>query len=324
MNIIPIDSIKSLYNCKGSFQNAKSFLKYVNKLLELEPIENIYTEHYFNNNNFTKIVCAMVEGKSYSNVKQLSSKIGNLTGIVQRTLKHNETNMLSNFVKQLQSSTTPLNMEVKPILFTAEPWTDLVMKFKDILQDKYALNNCKVVCVCYLHEYVLRISEIFHTTVQPVDGFNHLNLKDLTWTINVHKNFAKDLKPRVFNITQEFADDIKQLLSPHSIFIIHKANYSPYSSAFVHSTVSMPASIPCNSEVRNSFEEWHYKDSKKNLDYVVKYSENVLGHCKATVDEYYTKNDTVLAINDQLLQNKRRVVGYCKTTGDVLGFYRWF
>jgi hypothetical protein len=303
---ISIDNLQQQYPNKGTFANTRSFIRSINRFLELAPDTGIYTDHYIA--SFSKIVCRMIESESYPNVMQLSSKLGSLSGAIQRTLKPNEPNKFSTLVKSLSSDTTPLNMPIRPMTFTAEPWNQLNVKFQRILKDDYCL-NAKVIALCYIHEYCLRIAEIFHTSINPIDGFNHLNLDTCIWTINNHKNFNKEGKPRVFEVSQEFVDGLKLLLNPYSPYLLHKKNYQPYTTCFTHNTANLPADMPCNSEVRNSFEEWSWKHSGKTQEQLLYHSIHVLGHAESTVREHYTRNDTVLEINAMM---RRKPIGYTR------------
>jgi hypothetical protein len=303
---ISIDNLQQQYPNKGTYANTRSFIRSINRFLELAPDTGIYTDHYIA--SFSKIVCHMIASETYANVMQLSSKLGSLSGAIQRTLKPNEPNKFATLVKSLSSDTTPLNMPVRPMTFTAEPWDDLKVKFERILSGDY-FTNAKVIALCYMHEYCLRISEIYHTAIEPIDGCNYLNLDTCIWTINNHKNFLKQGKPRVFEVTREFVEQLKLLLNPHSFYLLHKKNFTPYTTCFTHNTANMPADIPSNSEVRNSFEEYHWKSSGRSQEQLLHHSINVLGHQESTVREHYTRNDTVLEINAMML---RKPIGYTR------------
>lgn len=303
---ISIDDLQQQYTNKGTFANVRSFVRTINRFLELQPDTGIYKDHYIE--NFSKIVCHMIASESYANVMQLSSKLGSLSGAIQRTLKPNSPNKFSTLVKSLSSDTTPLNMPIRPMTFTAENWQNLTCKFEKVLSGEHH-NNAKVIALCYIHEYCLRIAEIYHTVTVPIDGWNHLNLDTCTWTIHLHKNFHKEGKPRVFEVSREFVDHLKLLLNPYSPYLIHKKNFTPYTSCFTHNTANLPENIPCNSEIRNSYEEYAWKSSGRSQEQLLHHSVNVLGHAESTVREHYTKNDTVLAINAEL---RRKCLGYTK------------
>lgn len=305
--LVSIDDLQVQYTNRGTYSNVRSFVRTTNRFLELKPDTGIYTDHYIE--NFSKIVCHMIASNSYANTMQLTSKLGLLTGAIQRTLRPNEPNKFSSLVKSLSSDTTPLEMPIRPMTFTAEPWSCLVDKFKKILSEEEHCSNAKVVALCYIHEYCLRISEIFHTTTVPVDGWNHLDLETCIWTVNNHKNFVKEGKPRVFEVSREFVEDLKKLLNPYSCYLLHKKNYQPYTTAFTHNTANLPPYIPCNSEIRNSYEEYAWKESGKSQEQLLYHSINVLGHNENTVKEHYTRNDTVLEINAQL---RRKPIGYTR------------
>jgi hypothetical protein len=94
----------------------------------------------------------------------------------------------------------------------------------------------------------------------------------------------------------------------------------------------MGAEIPCNSECRNSYEQWAWKESGRSQEECLSWSINVLGHSESTVLEYYTKQQVTLEINDKIKHPETIVIEpkdmrqkiVDKKTGKLLGYYRWF
>jgi hypothetical protein len=327
--LMRIDTLANTYTNKGSFANTKSFIRSVNRMLELSPDDCIYPEHYIE--QFQTIVCKMVASETYPNTSQLISKLGCITGALNR-IYTDKPNPFSALVKSLSSTLVPLDMPVRQIDFTAPPWQEICDKLDKVLADPYASINAKNIAICFRHDYVLRISEIFNTTFVKMEGFNHLDLENRTWTIVNHKTVHRTKEPRRFTVTEEFCNDIKKLKHDTCQYLLYKNNLTGYTSATTQHTAGMGAEIPCNSECRNSYEQWAWRESGRSQDEALAWSVNVLGHSEATVLEYYTKQNVTLEINDKIKhpetiviepQDMRRQI-IDKKTGKVLGRYRWF
>jgi hypothetical protein len=314
-----IDDFKETYVNKGTFANTKTFVKYINKILDL-PEDEIHNETYVE--RFNELVVALIKTDRYPSTTQLSSKLGCLTGLLNR-IYVSKPNPLISLVKSLSSTVTPLNLTPRATPFTAPKWTDVLTNLKVIIDKDYP-PGAKIIATFYLHEYVLRVSEIFHTTFVKMDGFNHLDIENKEFVIYNHKNMTKSKEPRKFPITDEFINDIVKFRHPICPYLIFKNTFAPYLSTLTHTTVQMPDTIPSNSECRNSFEEWNYKHSGRPVSECEQWSLNVLGHSLNTVQEHYTRNDTVLEINEMLKEDKRKKCGFSKSSGKCIGYYRWW
>lgn len=321
----PIDFYASTYQNRGSFANVKSFVRYVNRILELSPDDNVYPGYY--EKHFKTIVCRMIKSEQYATLNQLISKLGNLTGLLNRVYT-TKVNPLIQLVKDLNSTLTPLDFKERGVAFTAPPWDKICEDLKKVLIDSTVDKNAKVIAVCYLHENVLRVAEIFNTTLKKIEGFNHLDLESGTWTIYNHKNKLKSDKPRQFLVTEEFVNDIYRVLDGDTCpFLIHKDTLTAYTSSLTHHTARMPSYIPSNSECRNSYEQWSHKDSGRDPTEANWRSINILGHSVNTAHEHYTRNDTVIEINAELSKMQSSCekvpVGRDKS-GKIVGYYKFF
>ena len=279
-----IESIKSLYSNIRTYNNAKSKLKRVNQLLGLTPDNEIHTERYVEQFAMMAHMLLTTPGTAGGMIKskdELTAFIGAIIGAVTRTL-NGEHNPLSTLYAKLRISDIP---NPKPE-HDAEPWN--IVQGKLYEASLFCSNDFgRMVALIYSHGYVLRVGEIFTTSVKPIPGYNHLDLDTGTWTVTNHKNKARG--DRKFTVTQELLQAIKPYLNPGCPFMIHKSTLRPYTIQTL-AIIGLTDYLPSNSQLRNSYEEWNWNSSKRNREEKLHWSVNVLGHSEHTVQGYYTSN----------------------------------
>jgi hypothetical protein len=279
-----IESILPLYTNQRTYNNAKSKLKRVNQLLQLTPVNEIHTQAYVDNFPRMCHLLLTTKGTSGGVIKskdELTAFIGAIIGAVTRTL-NGEHNPLSTQYAKLRIADIP---NPKPE-FNADPWEITLQKLYD------AATNCpndfgRLVSCIYSHGYVLRVGEIFTTTIKPIPEYNHLDLDTGVWTISNHKNKARG--DRTFKVNEECLIKIRTFVNPKCPFLIHKSTLRPYTVQTL--AVIELTDLPANSQLRNSYEQWNWNASGRTRDQKLHWSINVLGHSEATVQGYYTRND---------------------------------
>lgn len=286
----PIESIAELYDNPRSYANAKSKLKRINELLHLEPTNAIHTEEYVR--QFSRMCHLLMTetGRKGGQVKtkdQLTAYVGALVGAVTRTLD-GERNPLKESYAKLKASDIP-----NPVLeHDAPPWSTLKQQLEEAFM--FTDNDFgRMVALIYSYGYVLRIAELFNTTIKPMEGFNYLNLDTGEWTITQHKNKARS-GARQFTIDKGLLDMIRGFVKRKVPYLIYKSTKEPYT---VHTLAVIGLNdLPSCSQIRNSYEQWNWNQSKRTHEERLDWSLNVLGHKYETAIVHYTKNN----INSEL------------------------
>jgi hypothetical protein len=278
-----IESIKEAYDNQRTYQNTKTRLKRVNTLLRLEPVNVIHTDEYVR--NFSQLAhLLMTEIGSHGGILKSKSElvgyIGSISGAVSRANKG--FNPLTQLLSRLKLTDIP---DQKPT-FDAEPWVDTLAKLDN------AIARCpnqfgKIVAVCYKHGYVLRVGEIFLTSIKDHETFNYLDMDNLKWYIRFHKNQRRGV--REFPVTQEFIDELNLYRGGGHHLLVHKTTYEPY-TVQTHGVLELD-SLPSNSQIRNSYEEYNWNGSDRTYEEKLNWSVNVLGHSENTVMAHYTSNN---------------------------------
>jgi hypothetical protein len=289
-----ITTIKPLYKNAKTFACVKSLVKKVNTLMGLEPIYELHYQHYVKN---FELLCNRLITSSTAHTKdQLLSQLNNLVGAFSR-MKHDQTEFRQKIIELKLDATA--NIPNTPPPFDARPWSEIKAIFRYEM-----LNNpnhfARIIACIYFHGYVLRCNEIFNTTTKdltPKSAPNFLDLTNHVWVIREHK--TKDSAGnRTFNVSPEFVQDIKQIITMPDWLLIYKTNYSQYSNGSLK-TVNL--SSVSNMEARNSAEEFNWKQSNRTLAEKRYYSENVLGHSEICAKKYYTCHsiaERIMSIND--------------------------
>jgi hypothetical protein len=277
-----IESIKDAYDNKRTYQNTKTRLKRVNSLLRLEPNNVIHTEEYVN--NFSSLAHLLMtntgdKGGVIKSKTELIGYIGSISGAVTRLNKG--FNPLTQLLARLKLTDIP---DTKP-KFDAEPWTNTLVKLNAVIKD--CPNQFgKIVAVCYKHGYALRVGEIFLTSITDHPTFNYLDMDNLKWYIRFHKNVRRGT--REFPVTKEFIDELNLYRGGGHHLLIHKTTYEPYAMQ-THAVLELD-SLPSNSQIRNSYEEYNWNTSGRTYEEKLNWSVNVLGHSENTVMAHYTSN----------------------------------
>ncbi len=271
----------SLYSNHRTYANAKSKLKRVNQLLQLTPDNEIHTQAYVDEFPLMCHLLLNTTGTSGGKIKskdELTAYVGAIIGAVSRI---ETVNPLQDLYAKLRIADIP---NPKPE-FDAPPWDLTLTKLYNAAANCSNHFGCLVAHI-YSRGYVLRIGEVYNTSVVPIPGYNHLDLDTGQWTIKMHKNQARG--ERQFKVDQETLATIKGFVNPRCSFLIHKSTMKPY-------TVQTLAKIgltdlPSNSQLRNSYEQWNWYESNRSREEQLHWSINVLGHSHQTVLGFYTKN----------------------------------
>ena len=283
-----ISNAKDLYDNVKTYANVKSALKRVNELMGYEPALDLHYEKYVQH---FELICGKILSSGLSKTKtDLLQKFNFIVGIASR-LKIDPTDLRQK-VMELKLDTTQTIPDAQP-QNDARPWSEMLQVLQheiDTNKNKFA----KIMCICFKHGYVLRCGEIFKTTTGfniPTTKLNFLDLNSRQWTITEHKSQGsagvggRSIPARTFPVTKEFVDELRPYIYVPEFLLIYKSNRSAYSTHLLH---SVDIDSFSNNELRNSYEEWNWRNSGRTLAQKRFWSENIIGHSEIIAKLYYT------------------------------------
>lgn len=258
-----IENYRHLYKCDSTYYSIKKAVKRCNVFLGLEPETVIHIDEW--QQDFDLIVQGIIETMEFPT-------------------NHNVYNNLipiSRFCKMTRIDTDWAAMcrelRKKDLDFsgcrTARPWNELLVLINDHIKNNTS-SAARIICICYKHGYVLKISEIANThLLEDRPDRNFLDLETCRWTIRTQKNRKRP--QRSFYVSGEFLEELCNEISSDWNTLIGKTNDKEYSKC----TMRLPYfGIPDFSvrEIRTSWEKManEQPDQKERR----KYSALVLGH----------------------------------------------
>lgn len=276
-----IEMIKSTYENAKTFANAKSIVKRINGLLELTPANYVHEHMYVA--EFETLCARMFTAGVAKTKKDIVYTLNQLVAIVKR-FDINKTHGIRDKIDAFNYG--DFKLPEKDVTETCvRPWSEMLELFNYEI-DNNPNRNAKLACVMFKHGYVLNIREMFSTSTKfarPIIAQNHLDLDELTWSLQDHKN-DRVTGARKFKVTQEFADELKKYIEMRDYLIFYKSDFQMYGTALLSSIGLSGFTI---TEVRDSY--LHYIWSNCTKEDATKISLDIIGYLPEAVKRYVVK-----------------------------------
>lgn len=264
-----IDMIKSSYENPKTFANAKSMIRRINNLLELKPADYVHEHLYVA--EFETLCARLFTAGIAKTKKDIVYTLNQLVAIIKR-FDISKIRDLRDKIDGFNYGNATLP-ELDAVSDKVRPWEEMLKLFDEEIENN-PNRNAKLACVMFKHGYVLNIKEMFATTTglgRPIIAQNFLDLNNLVWTLNDHRNDAVT-GARKFPVTQEFADELKKYIELDNYLIFHKSNYEMFGTAQLTSVGINSFKI---TEVRDSY--LHYIWSNISNEDATEISADIIG-----------------------------------------------
>lgn len=284
-----MDMIKDTYESGKTFANAKSMVKRINNLMELKPADYVHEHLYVA--DFETLCARLFTAGVAKTKKDIVYMLNQLVAIVKR-FDINKTHGLRDKIDAFNYGDAKLP-EVDVTENSARPWEVMLELFNYEIEHN-PNRNAKLACVIYKHGYCLNIREMYATSTKlnrPIISQNYLDLDNLTWTLNDHKNDSVT-GPRKFAVTQEFVDEAKKYIEMKDYLLFYKSNFQMYGTSLLS---SIGISAFTNTEVRDSYMAWMWSNHTK--EEATKISYDVIGYLPEAIKRYAVKY-TLVGRND--------------------------
>ena len=276
-----MDLIKSTYENGKTFANAKSMIRRINNLLEITPIDYVHEHLYVD--NFETLAARLFTAKIAKTKKEIVYTLNQLSAIIKR-FNISKTQNLRDRIDAFNYGDFKLP-ERDLTETTARPWEEMLKLFNDEIENNP--NRCaKLASVIFKHGYVLNIKEIYSTSTKlgrPIIAQNFLDLDNLTWILNDHKN-DRVTNARKFAVTQEFVDELKKYIEMENYLLFYKSNFEVYNTSLLS---SIGISDFTNTEVRDSYLQWIWSNLTK--EDAMRISETVVGYLPEAIKKFAVK-----------------------------------
>jgi len=276
-----LEFIKSTYENSKTFANAKSLVKRINNLLELKPNEYVHPHMYVS--EFEKLAARLFTAGIAKTKKEIVYTLNQLSAIIKR-FDISKTQNLRDKIDGFNYSDIKLP-ERDLTETTARPWEEMLQLFNYEIENNP--NRCaKLACVIFKHGYCLNIKEIYSTTTKlnrPIIAQNFLDLDNLTWILNDHKN-DRVTNARKFSVTQAFVDEARKYIEMENYLLFFKSNFEMYGTSLLS---SIGISGFTNAEVRNSY--LHYIWSNYSKEDAMRISSNIIGFLPEAIKRFAVK-----------------------------------
>ena len=276
-----MDIIKGSYENTKTFANARAMVRRINNLLELKPADYVHEHLYVA--EFETLCARLFTAGIAKTKKDIVYTLNQLVAIIKR-FDISKINNLRDKIDGFNYGDAELP-ERDVIGDGVRPWSEMLELFDDEIENN-PNRNAKLACVIFKHEYVLNIKEMFATTTglgRPSIAQNFLDLNNLTWTLNDHRNDAVT-GARKFNVTQEFANELKKYIELDNYLLFYKSNYEMYGTSQLTSVGIDSFKI---TEVRDSY--LHNIWSNLSKDDATKISSEIIGYLPEAIKRFEKK-----------------------------------
>ena len=199
--------------------------------------------------------------------------------------------------QRMQLGNIPI--DVKPYDKDVPDW-EILSKILDEQNIKCNSPAGRTVALAYKNHYVLRVGEIFQTSIVDKPEYNFLDTKNLIWYIRA--SCTKNNRDREFPVSQGFIDDIQRNISKHGFLIYRKCGL-PYMKSCHTMRIAGLLGVPPVSIIRNSFETWNH--ARTDVDQAEKdRCSMILGHSVQTAICHYTPD---LLANKIIIRKKKKI-----------------
>ena len=218
-----IDTIKNKYDNPKTYANCKSTLKRINELLELTPYNYVHEHHYVD--RFTELCDKMLSTTFARSKQDIIAKISLIIGLICR-FDVTKCQGLRDRIREFKADAIEIPVAPRE---TVLAWESMLELFDAEIQ--YNPNQfAKIVCVIYKHGYIVSSSDIYLTSLEdnrPSSAVNFMDLENRRWHIRKMKaNYVVGLT--TIDLSQEFIDELKPLLSFRDYLLIYKTTFEPY------------------------------------------------------------------------------------------------
>ena len=276
-----IDTIKSSYENPKTFANAKSLIRRVNNLLELKPADYVHEHLYVA--EFETLCARLFTAGIAKTKKDIVYTLNQLVAIIKR--------FDISKIRDLRDKIDGFNYgdatlpELDAVSDKVRPWDEFLELFDEEIENN-PNRNAKLACVIFKNGYVLNIRELFSTTTgfgRPSIAQNFLDLNNLTWTLRDHRNDAVT-GARKFNVTKEFADELRKYIEMDNYLLFYKSNYEMYGTSQLTSVGIDSFKI---TEVRNSY--LHHIWSNLSNEDATEISADIIGYLPEAIKRFEKK-----------------------------------
>jgi hypothetical protein len=276
-----MEMIKSTYENGKTFANAKSMIRRINNLLEITPIDYVHEHLYVD--NFETLAARLFTAGIAKTKKEIVYTLNQLVSIVKR-FDISKTHDLRDKIDAFNYGDFKLP-EKDVTENAARPWEEMLELFNYEIEHN-PNRNAKLACVIFKHGYVLNIKEMYATSTKlgrPIISQNFLDLDNLTWTLNDHKNDSCT-GPRKFAVTQEFIDEARKYIEMRDYLLFYKSNFDMYGTSLLS---SIGISAFTNTEIRDSYMNFIWSNFTK--DDAMRISETVIGYLPVAIKKFAVK-----------------------------------
>jgi len=257
----------------GTFKNYRATLNKVNEHFGWD--QDVI--HYDKMNGMAKEIAEFIKQKwDIKNYDTLKQKLSGLSSLMTRTgfgRDHCISTLRHNADKHVL-------VETKLKVQNIPEWTKLQ---KELAEHAAGNQNSVtgIIAKIFSYGYVLRVKEIFETTLVDDGIHNFLDLDKHKWLIRNQKN--KRIK--------EFPVPAAMCSGFSGKWLLKKANGEPYKRT-ARTLKYHGWTLPNNHDIRKSYETWNCHDSGRNED-ERKLWHYILGHSPNTVKAYYDQQALV-------------------------------
>lgn len=273
MKISDLETILTSTNLKKSSINKYlGVLRTINKLMNWNPFDVLYFTKI--NENYNKVKDIIKSHYKLTSTDKYREKISCLASLMSKAFPNEE-----NKLKLLTNNAgTMLSIADTREKKNVDDWITLRNKLCDTAKENSVRG---LISLIFSYGYVLRVNEIFTTSIIPTDdlSLNYLDLDSNVWYIRNGKTGFRE-----FKVCQDFCDEIKNKCQGQT-FLIEKEKNKIFSKSCRRLTyVPLKWEFPKNNLIRSSFETYNLKYNDPDQQ---QYYFNVLGHTSATAEVHY-------------------------------------
>lgn len=179
-----------------------------------------------------------------------------------------------NIKKLIRNADRMQYVEVKTVGKKIPDWeTDLLPKLKELSKQD---GVCGTIAKIFSYGYVLRVGEIFTTTLIDNGISNFLDLDAGKWIVRNQKNGT----PKEFDVDPELCKQISR-----GRWLLRKSDGEQYCKS-ARTLKYHGWQLPDNHTIRKSYETWNINNSGRDGEQKATWHK-ILGHTKETAEDYY-------------------------------------
>lgn len=272
---INIMELQSTFPKQSTFENYRTILNSVNKNFGWET-NVIYYDRM--NNMAREIADYIYSNYKITNTAHYKQKMSALSSLMTRS-KFGEDHLLKTMVCNANELLSVANNKIQQDI---ESWETLQPKLAELGKERSIRG---IIAKIFSYGYVLRVGEIFETRIDADNDIdNYLDLDNGKWYIRKQKNGTQ----KTFSVDKELCDYLNTNCKQRcfgAVWLLSKANGTKYLKG-CHRLPYHDWNLPCNSDIRKSYETWNRHESGRTEEEKLKWHE-ILGHTIGTVQTFY-------------------------------------